>query len=283
MDTPHSSRLLVHQAAEISCGMIPKLRGHRDIRSTPSSLCRPAHTGPLWRLTTTRSLRRPIAVTERSRTRSASGERTRAVTTGYSTSTSHELQKLGGDAPAASLMHAKFSPDGSRVAYVRSNNIYVEDLRDHRMTPVDRLDFGRPHQRHVRLGLRGRVNLRDGFRWSPGRGSSIAYWQLDTTGVREFPLVNNTDSLYPRINPIKYPKVGETNAACRVGVVSAAGGKTRWMKVAEQPRNHYLRVHGVGRRFRQDRAPAVQSPPEYRQILLADAHSGQVATIFDRT
>ena len=61
--------------------------------------------------------------------------------------------------------------------------------------------------------------LRDGFRWSPD-GKSIAYWQLDTTGVREFPLVNNTDSPYPRINPIKYPKVGETNAACRVGVVS---------------------------------------------------------------
>ncbi len=27
--------------------------------------------------------------------------------------TSHELRKLGGDAPPASLMHAKFAPDGS--------------------------------------------------------------------------------------------------------------------------------------------------------------------------
>ena len=34
--------------------------------------------------------------------------------------------------------------------------------------------------------------LRDGFRWSPD-GNWIAYWQLDTRGVPEFPLVNNTD------------------------------------------------------------------------------------------
>ena len=39
------------------------------------------------------------------------------------------LKKLGGDAPEASLMFAKFSPDGTRVAYVRAQNVYVEDAR----------------------------------------------------------------------------------------------------------------------------------------------------------
>ncbi len=39
------------------------------------------------------------------------------------------LRKLGGpDAKPATLMFAKFSPDGSRVGYVRENNIYVESL-----------------------------------------------------------------------------------------------------------------------------------------------------------
>ena len=38
------------------------------------------------------------------------------------------LKKLGGEAPASSLSFAKFSPDGTRVAYVRGNNRYVEDL-----------------------------------------------------------------------------------------------------------------------------------------------------------
>src|SRR5947209_5983608 len=41
-----------------------------------------------------------------------------------------KLQKLGGDAKPSTLMFAKFSPDGTRVGYVRENNIYVQDLAD---------------------------------------------------------------------------------------------------------------------------------------------------------
>ena len=41
----------------------------------------------------------------------------------------NSLRKLGGaDAKPATLMFAKFSPDGQRVGYVRENNIYVENL-----------------------------------------------------------------------------------------------------------------------------------------------------------
>lgn len=49
--------------------------------------------------------------------------------------TSHELFQLGGDAPASSLQFAKFSPDGTRVAYVRERNLYVQDLRSRKITP----------------------------------------------------------------------------------------------------------------------------------------------------
>ena len=47
------------------------------------------------------------------------------------------LKKLGGDAPEASLMYAKFSPDGTRVAYVRAQNLYVEDLTSGPHPPAD--------------------------------------------------------------------------------------------------------------------------------------------------
>ena len=152
---------------------------------------------------------------------------------------SHELYKLGGDAPPASLMHAKFAPDGLRVAYVRSNDIYVEDLRGHRITRLTNAKSADEINGTFDWVYEEEFGLRDGFRWSPD-GTMIAYWSLNTTGVREFPLVNNTDSLYPRINPIKYPKVGETNAACLLGVVSSAGGETRWLEVPGDPRNNYI-------------------------------------------
>ena len=46
------------------------------------------------------------------------------------------LTKLGGNAPASSLMFAKFSPDATRVAYVRANHIHGERLSDHRVTQL---------------------------------------------------------------------------------------------------------------------------------------------------
>jgi dipeptidyl-peptidase-4 len=52
---------------------------------------------------------------------------------------SWRLTKLGGpDAKPSTLMFAKFSPDGGRVAYVRENNLYVQNLDDGRITQLTR-------------------------------------------------------------------------------------------------------------------------------------------------
>jgi dipeptidyl-peptidase-4 len=80
---------------------------------------------------------------------------------------------------------------------------------------------------------------RDGFRWSPD-GKHIAYWQLNSEGVKEMHLINNTQALYPVIISFPYPKAGETNSAARVGVVAATGGATRWFDIPGDPRNNYL-------------------------------------------
>jgi dipeptidyl-peptidase-4 len=79
----------------------------------------------------------------------------------------------------------------------------------------------------------------DGWRWSPD-GQSVAYWQLNADQVKDFFLVNNTDSIYSRVIPVQYPKVGEANSAARIGVVSAGGGDTRWLQIEGDARNHYI-------------------------------------------
>jgi dipeptidyl-peptidase-4 len=149
-----------------------------------------------------------------------------------------ELRKLGGDAPPASLMFAKLAPVGPRVAYVRHKNLYVEDVRDGRITPLTHSRSADEINGTFDWVYEEEFSLRDGFRWSPD-GEAIAYWQLNTAGVREYPLVNTTDSLYPQITPVKYPKVGERNAACRVGVVPVHGGKTVWVSLGDS-REHYV-------------------------------------------
>ena len=83
------------------------------------------------------------------------------------------------------------------------------------------------------------LGLRDGYRWSPD-GKSIAYWQLDEEGVPLMHMLNNVSGYYPKLITFRYPKTGETNAICRVGVVQLKNGMTTWVKVPGDPRNHYL-------------------------------------------
>lgn len=152
---------------------------------------------------------------------------------------SSKLLQLGTKFEPSTLMFAKFSPQGDRVAYVMKNNLFVESLAS---GEVVQLTFD--GSRTIINGTFDWVyeeefDCRDGFRWSPD-GSKIAYWQLDAEGVRDFYMINNTDSLYPRIIPVQYPKAGETNSAAKVGIVSASGGQTTWFDLQGDPRQHYI-------------------------------------------
>ena len=149
------------------------------------------------------------------------------------------LRKLGGDAAPATLMFATLSPDGSRAAFVRDNNLYVQNLASLAITAL------------TTDGSKTRINgtsdwvneeeldLRDCFRWSPD-GRHLLFWQFDTTGVAEFHLVDSVVSTTPRVTSFAYPKVGGTNSATRLGVVPAAGGAVRWLDLPGDPREHYL-------------------------------------------
>lgn len=153
--------------------------------------------------------------------------------------TDGKLKKLGRGLAEASLMFAKFSPDGGRVAYVYRLNIYVEEIASGKITQLTRDGGGTIINGTFDWVYEEELDCRDGFRWSPD-GKSIAYWQSDTRGVGTFYMINNVDSNYSVPIPLPYPKVGTTNSAVKVGVVPAAGGKTKWFAVPGDPRNHYL-------------------------------------------
>ena len=152
---------------------------------------------------------------------------------------SGKLSQLGKTLPVASLMFAKFSPDGSRVAFVSEQNIFVEDLIDGRILKLTN-DGGS----NIINGIfdwvyEEELDCRDGFRWSPD-GKFIAYWQSDTRGTGVFNIINNLDSIYPKIIPFPYPKVGTLNSAVKIGFVVSTGGTTHWLPIPGDPRNNYL-------------------------------------------
>jgi dipeptidyl-peptidase 4 len=189
------------------------------------------------------------------------------------------IKRLGGSAPEASLMFAKFSPDGSRVAYVRSNNIYVERLDDGLITQLTSDGSETTINGTSDWVYEEELNVRDGFRWSPD-GSRIAFWQFDTTGVGVFSLINDTDTLYPMVTRIPYPKAGTINSAVRIGIVDAdERHETRWMKTPGDPRDTYLaRVEWIdGETVAIQQLNRLQNRND---LLLADPRSGDVRRVF---
>ena len=119
---------------------------------------------------------------------------------------SGKLRQLGKSFEPATMMFAKFSPDGSRVAYVSKQNIYVEEIESGKIIPLTADGGGNIVNGTFDWVYEEELDCRDGFRWSPD-GKKIAYWQSDTKGIGTFYLINNVDSIYPVMIPFPYPKV----------------------------------------------------------------------------
>ncbi len=203
------------------------------------------------------------------------------------------LKKLGGDAPESSLMFAKFSPDNTKVGYVRGNNVYAEDLAGGKITQLTR-----DGSETVINGTSDWVNeeefgIRDGFEWSPD-SHAIAFWQFNTAGVQNFTLIYDlsapraeivTGIPYPQTGPYpqtlqyQYPLAGTPNSAVRVGVAKAAGGDVVWMQTSGDPHNFYIPQMGwadAGHVLLQH-MNRLQNKNEY---LLADAATGAARSVF---
>ena len=171
------------------------------------------------------------------------------------------LRQLGKGRPEASLMFAKCSPDGKMAAYVSEHNIYVEDLASGSIRKLTD-DKGTPKLINGTFDwvYEEEFGVRDGFRWSPD-SRHIAYWQVDANQIRDFYMINNTDSVYSRIIPVEYPKAGDPPSPVRIGVVDIKDAQTTWMKVPGDPVAHYI--------------PRMEWAPDGREIILQQLNRKQ--------
>lgn len=149
------------------------------------------------------------------------------------------LTQLGKKLPEASLMFAKLSPDGKKAAYVSKHNIYVEDLASGTIKQLTKDGTDRVINGTFDWVYEEEFGCRDGFRWNPD-SKSIAYWQIDARKIRNFLMINTTDSIYSYTIPVEYPKVGEDPSACKIGVVDVLTGFSKWMKVPDSEIQNYI-------------------------------------------
>jgi dipeptidyl-peptidase-4 len=149
------------------------------------------------------------------------------------------LKQLGVGRPSSSLMFAKLSPDGKNAAYVSEHNLFTEDLAT---GTVKQLTFDGTKKLingTFDWAYEEEFDDRDGFRWSPD-SRAIAYWQIDASKIKNYLMLNTTDSIYPFVVPVEYPVAGEDPSLCKIGVVDINTAKTLWMDVPGDAIQHYI-------------------------------------------
>ncbi len=149
------------------------------------------------------------------------------------------LKQIGKDRPASTLMFAKLSPDGTKAAYVSEHNLYVEDLATEVEKPLTTDGTKRLINGTFDWVYEEEFDCRDGFRWSPD-SRAIAYWQIDATKIKNYLMLNTTDSTYSFVVPVEYPVAGEDPSSCKIGVVDVGTAKTNWINVPGDAVQHYI-------------------------------------------
>ena len=162
-------------------------------------------------------------------------------------------KKIGKSMPDSSLMFAKFSPNEKFVAFVSkeksdknirnsstSVNIYIENLEDN---SIKKLTSSNGTEKLINGTFdwvyEEEFGCRDGFIFNES-GNKIAFWQIDANQVRDFYMINNTDSIYSYTIPVEYPKVGEDLTPAKIGVINLDNGEIQWMNIPGESHKYYL-------------------------------------------
>ncbi|MFD2516950.1 S9 family peptidase [Salinimicrobium flavum] len=132
------------------------------------------------------------------------------------------LQKISDD----QIQEPTLSPDGSKVAFVKENNIYIKDLSSEEVVPVT--TDGEINS--IINGIADWVyeeefSFVQAYEWNK-TGDKIAFLRFDETEVPEFSMDVYGQDLYPTKTTFKYPKAGERNSEVTLQVYDVAGKST---------------------------------------------------------
>ena len=115
-----------------------------------------------------------------------------------------------------------FSPDGTKVAFARENNLFVYDIASKEITQVT--TDGKKNA--IINGITDWVYEEEfafvrAFDWSAD-SKKLAYIRFDESEVPEFSMNIYQKNLYPTVETFKYPKAGEKNALVSLFVYDVA-------------------------------------------------------------
>jgi dipeptidyl-peptidase-4 len=176
---------------------------------------------------------------------------------------------------------ATFSPDATKVAFMRDNNLFIKDLN----TGEERQFTDDGLYNHIINGAPDWVyeeefSFSQGFYWSPD-SKKIAYMKFDESNVREFQM-EEFEGLYPEWYSFKYPKAGEDNSIVGIYVYDLESGKTVKMDTGEETDIYLPRIAWT----KDANVLAIQRLNRHQnhlEILAANATTGQSRVFYDET
>jgi dipeptidyl-peptidase 4 len=122
------------------------------------------------------------------------------------------------------VLHPTFSPDGSKIAYVFDNNLFVYDIAGAKTTQVT--SDGKWNQvinGNCDWVYEEEFEFTRAFEWSPN-GTYIAYYKFDESKVKEYEFTM-FDNAYNKQYTYKYPKAGEQNSKVDVHIYNVLNGQ----------------------------------------------------------
>lgn len=136
---------------------------------------------------------------------------------------------------------ATFSPDATKVAFVRNNNLLVSHL-DQNVEMQVTIDG---KQNEIINGTTDWVYeeefaITKGFEWSPD-GNKIAFYRFDESQVPEFTMTEWGD-LYPKQTSFKYPKAGEVNSLVTIHVYDVNSQQTTAVDLGPETDQYIPRI-----------------------------------------
>jgi len=176
---------------------------------------------------------------------------------------------------------ATFSPDATKVAFMRDNNLFIKDLT----TGEEKQFTNDGLYNHIINGAPDWVyeeefSFSQGFYWSPD-SKKIAFMKFDESNVREFQM-EEFEGLYPDWYSFKYPKAGEDNSIVGIYVYDLASGKTVKMDTGTETDIYLPRIAWT----KDANVLAIQRLNRHQnhlEILAADATTGKSRVFYDET
>ena len=177
------------------------------------------------------------------------------------------------------VLHATFSPDGKKVAYVKKNNLYYKEVQKDIVVPLTSDgEKNRIINGNCDWVYEEEFSFTRAFEWSKD-GQYIAWYRFDESLVPEYTIAKYT-GLYPEQYTYKYPKAGERNSIIQIKVYDLDKRKTITADIGKEtdqyiPRIKWAENPGQLCIYRMNR---LQNKLELLLTNAADGHSSVIYT-----